>query len=90
MLPNHEDKRIRGRRGVLLRQRRRTDHPLCAHCLARGVVAAAVELDHVLPLNEGGEDVDENIQGLCQSCHAAKTTRKPTIGVDGWPIEPPG
>ncbi len=87
MASDSQSSRIRGKAGVILRQYRRTQHPLCECCLAKGITTATAELDHVMPLSEGGEDVDENIQGLCQSCHAAKTTIKPTTGIDGWPIE---
>jgi 5-methylcytosine-specific restriction protein A len=32
-----------------------------------------VDIDHVLPLSKGGEDVDSNVQPLCKACHKAKT-----------------
>ena len=32
------------------------------------------QADHVQPLAEGGQDVPENLQRLCQPCHKAKTT----------------
>ncbi|MFZ3206398.1 MAG: HNH endonuclease [Pseudomonas sp.] len=37
---------------------------------------AGFELDHKLPLFQGGEDTEENCQVLCaglDGCHAAKT-----------------
>lgn len=65
--------RIRGRRGVELRERRLNREPLCRHCLARGEVREAVTPDHILPLAFGGADTDDNIQCLCEECHAVKT-----------------
>jgi 5-methylcytosine-specific restriction enzyme A len=35
---------------------------------------ASTAADHVLPLTAGGSWELENGQGLCASCHAAKTT----------------
>jgi 5-methylcytosine-specific restriction endonuclease McrA len=48
--------------------------PLCRMCLARGVVTPATMVDHVLPINDGGERLDDdNLQSLCVDCHAKKT-----------------
>jgi 5-methylcytosine-specific restriction endonuclease McrA len=33
------------------------------------------ELDHEVPLFQGGADTDANCQVLCHECHAAKTAR---------------
>lgn len=85
-------KRIRGRRGVALRQRRlqRTKY-LCEHCQAKGRVSIATVVNHKLPLAHGGEDVDENTENLCAECDEAETARlfnhrrKVAIGPDGWP-----
>ncbi|WP_159400744.1 HNH endonuclease signature motif containing protein [Streptomyces sp. XY431] len=47
---------------------------VCARC---GIshLASGLEVDHVLPIAHGGEDVVENVQLLCLACHAAKTRR---------------
>ncbi|MFJ4796935.1 HNH endonuclease [Kitasatospora purpeofusca] len=47
---------------------------LCARC---GIshLASGLEVDHVLPIAHGGEDVAGNVQLLCLPCHAAKTRR---------------
>jgi len=42
--------------------------PVCVVC-----GAAAVEVDHVVPLAEGGDSHPGNLQPLCARCHAAKT-----------------
>lgn len=34
----------------------------------------AEELDHIVPYFEGGDDEDENLQGACAACHAAKSS----------------
>jgi len=52
-------------------------HPLCAECQRSGRVAAAEQVDHVIPLAEGGAALDSaNLQALCMSCHSAKTARE--------------
>ena len=56
------------RRALILRA-----NPLCAHCAIAGRVKAAVELDHIKPLHQGGTDDDANLQGLCVECHRIKT-----------------
>lgn len=65
--------RIRGRAGQALLAQRRADHPTCAACAQLGVVKATAEIDHVVPLAAGGEDVDTNVQGLCHLHHAIKS-----------------
>ena len=52
-------------------------HPLCAHCLSeRGLRVKAVDVDHIIPLAEGGDDDFDNLQALCKSCHSRKTARE--------------
>lgn len=48
-------------------------NPLCVQCGLSGRAALATELDHIKPLVHGGTNDDENMQGLCKDCHAAKT-----------------
>lgn len=47
-----------------------------AHCAGCGVdyAANALEVDHVVPLADGGSDNFSNLQVLCKPCHTAKTT----------------
>lgn len=42
--------------------------------------SVAVIRDHVVPLAEGGPDVRENTQPLCQACSDAKTAREAKRG----------
>lgn len=83
--------RIRGRRGQELRKRRLQAEPLCRHCLAKGIITASTVPDHIVPIKDGGQDADDNIQCLCAACHEAKTAKdmgyrkKLRISLDGWP-----
>lgn len=61
------------RRLVLSRQ------PLCVECERAGLVVAATEVDHIVPLAVGGTHDTENLQPLCHSCHSRKTARE-----QGW------
>lgn len=55
------------------------EHPLCVHCQQRGHVVAAVVVDHVQPLKQGGARFDWiNLQSLCVSCHNSKTASETT------------
>lgn len=67
------DNRKRGRAGQVQRQRRLKLFPVCAHCEAEGLVRATDVIDHKTSLAFGGDDTDENCQGLCNWHHAIKT-----------------
>ncbi len=34
------------------------------------------DMDHIVPLAEGGEDTLDNLQALCQPCHKEKTAEQ--------------
>jgi hypothetical protein len=68
--------RLRGRAGVAQRERRLHDEPLCRHCKSAGIVRVATIVDHVVPLDKGGDDSDDNVQSLCFDCHRIKTTQE--------------
>ena len=72
--------RIRGRKGVALRLARLHAEPLCRLCKRKGKTTLAVTVDHIIPLADGGLDIDDNCQSLCQPCHDAKTSNE----VGGW------
>ena len=73
------------------------DDWLCQPCKKKGIITAATQCDHIKPKSEGGTDSLSNLQAICKDCHSIKTTQeaakaqgrrlKPTIGIDGWPIE---
>ena len=53
------------------------EHPLCRVCAAFGRVVAAVVVDHVVPVKDGGARFDTgNLQALCISDHNAKSARE--------------
>ena len=50
------------------------EHPVCVRCAARGRVVAAVVVDHVVPIKDGGARFDaQNLQALCIPDHNSKT-----------------
>lgn len=65
--------RLRGRRGVERRANWLRDNPLCVMCRAEGRTGVAVEVDHIVPLADGGADHEDNLQGLCAQHHREKT-----------------
>lgn len=85
--------RLRGRAGQRQRQRRLYAEPLCRDCKAKGIVRAAVVIDHVIPLAHGGLDTDENCRALCVPHHEERTReqfgfrKRVRIAADGWPEE---
>jgi len=46
--------------------------PICRICRR----AAATEVDHVIPRSRGGDDADDNLQGLCRPCHGTKSASR--------------
>ena len=72
-LPGQPTARLSGRKAVEQRKRRLAQEPLCRHCREQGRVTPAVTPDHITPLAFGGTDEDDNIQCLCDDCHAIKT-----------------
>lgn len=66
-------KRITGRRLQRMREQLFRDNPLCVECLRLGLVELATQRDHIKSLEEGGLDVPENTQGLCDQHHEAKS-----------------
>lgn len=65
--------RTRGRAWQATRARVLGLNPLCAHCERKGFVTLAQQVDHILPLHKGGTDDANNLQGLCNACHDAKS-----------------
>lgn len=50
-----------------------SEHPLCAHCLAAGVVTSATDVHHLKPRRDGGLDLASNLQAVCHACHSRVT-----------------
>lgn len=69
--------RKRGAAGVADRERiRRRDNGLCQECARQGRVSVGCDVDHIVPLWDGGSDDDANKELLCRPCHDAKTARE--------------
>ena len=79
-----------------LRDRVRLDQPLCPSCAAQGLTVAGTEVDHITPLQHGGNLMDrDNLQHLCARCHKLKTlqqypNRRAGATVDGDLLLPGG
>ena len=57
-----------------LRARYLKQHSLCEDCEALGLIVLAVEVHHVVALNQGGKRLDwDNLRALCRSCHSKRT-----------------
>ena len=52
------------------------DKYLCQMCLKRGIFTTATDVDHIVPLAQGGSDAMENLQSLCHECHKQKTCQE--------------
>ena len=79
---NVAEHRITGRRLQKRRYRIWLSSPACADCGRVVEYPAGFELDHIVPLYQGGSDTDDNCQILCidpndpsGGCHASKTRR---------------
>jgi len=56
------------------------DGRVCRVCAAEPcMVARATELHHIVPRSQGGDDVADNLVGLCTSHHALVTVRTPHV-----------
>lgn len=82
--------RKQGRAGVAARARYLSMHPLCEYCQIKGILTAAEEVDHRVPLHKGGDDTDLNKAATCIPCHKAKTAADLGYvqrggGADGFP-----
>jgi 5-methylcytosine-specific restriction endonuclease McrA len=63
----HSQKWLNTRKAVLSRD------PICRVCND----ALSTQVDHIKPLSQGGDPYAlENLQGICTSCHAAKSGRE--------------
>jgi 5-methylcytosine-specific restriction protein A len=53
----------------------------CQPCQLDGRVTLAVEVDHIVPQAEGGDDGESNLQAICGDCHEVKTRAEAARGV---------
>ena len=68
--------RTRGSKWMKIRAKWLNAHPLCVECEGRGYARPATQLDHIIPLWQGGKDDESNYQSLCVECHAEKTAEE--------------
>lgn len=66
-----------GRGGRPWRRKRerilKRDGYLCQPCKRRDTLTLAKEVDHIVPVAEGGTDEDDNLEAICKPCHQCKT-----------------
>jgi 5-methylcytosine-specific restriction protein A len=77
---NNPVERKRGRTLQRERDRLFNEFPLCVICLKKGIDRAATIRDHIVPLMEGGEDIESNTQGICRECHSVKSQEEAKRG----------
>lgn len=52
----------------------KVNNPLCVECLKKELAVPVYVVDHIVPINNGGEKLsDDNCQSLCESCHNRKS-----------------
>ena len=45
-------------------------HPLCEECIKNDKIVPAVLVHHIIPIQDGGDRLDENnLKALCDKCH---------------------
>jgi len=76
--------RVRGRRLQRMRSALFAEQPLCVACRAEGRTTVATIRDHIVPLEEGGADIESNCQALCQEHSDIKTARESARGRARW------
>lgn len=76
VVEQQKPQRLRGDAGVRRRRLFLQQNPLCKHCADEGRIKVGDEVDHVVSLADGGEDVWANLQTLCFDHHSAKTARE--------------
>jgi 5-methylcytosine-specific restriction protein A len=70
-----KDKRWVGRKLANWRKLILSAEPLCRHCAVKGRISVATEVDHIKPLESGGDYSIDNAQPLCHECHVIKTAK---------------
>jgi 5-methylcytosine-specific restriction endonuclease McrA len=76
MAPSMSEKRMAGRKLQERRLRVWSRDPHCARCGRLTSFPSGFDLDHRVPLHQGGEDTEANCQVLCNGpdgCHRTKT-----------------
>lgn len=62
------------KRWKMTRRKQLFDHPLCVECQAQGIDTIATDVDHITPMEQGGDRWSPtNLQSLCAYHHGQKT-----------------
>jgi 5-methylcytosine-specific restriction protein A len=70
--PRYNTQQWRNVRALILQH-----SPLCKACEEFGLITLAQMVDHIKPVRLGGNFWDnENLQPLCNSCHASKSAKE--------------
>lgn len=48
----------------------------CDDCVRMGLVRVANEVDHIIPLSQGGTDDEDNLRAINNECHKKKTAKE--------------
>lgn len=48
----------------------------CEDCKAEDRITLADEVDHIIPLSQGGTDDETNLRAIAHDCHEKKTARE--------------
>lgn len=48
----------------------------CDDCVRLGLLLVAHEVDHIVPMSQGGSDDDSNLRAINRDCHKRKTARE--------------
>ena len=60
-----------------VRERVLRNEPLCRPCQANDRVEVATQVDHIVPISQGGALLDiENLQPICNECHTGKSANE--------------
>ncbi len=60
-----------------LRKKFITAFPICKQCHTEGRITTGTLVDHITPVKQGGAFLEwNNLQTLCNSCHAIKSGRE--------------
>jgi 5-methylcytosine-specific restriction protein A len=54
----------------------RRDGPLCWYCTQEGRVSAGEQMDHTIPLKDGGVDDISNMRLICDTDHVLKSAKE--------------
>jgi 5-methylcytosine-specific restriction enzyme A len=77
--------RLRGNQWDAIRKRvMERDGWLCQPCKRAGRPRTGSEVDHVVPLSEGGSNDPANLQTICTPCHESKTQTERSGKAGGW------